>query len=667
MRPFCLEFSEPDSRYSGEPGSGCAPTPSTEALVFPELHGNPAETGTFEDVSLLGMPEPRGIAWKRPGRKATIAMSCAERPATTDSAVRHAACQFLLGSVLVALSGCSESVLEYTKFGSWSQSPKEPVVFSGSPSRDAAAHGASLDVLTEHDWKVLEKIAPKPIWERLAEARRMFLDQGKTTAPPREARPDPLGDAMKLALDVPATRLPDGQIQMYYPLRHYGGVGVVTAAQGGTDRRTVTLAPANLAPLLAIVTAQLAGKGTVAALPEENTLVITCAPEMQQSVLTLLAGIDVPPRQVEITAKIFEVKHDFDFQIGAETLLQHMGSSNTTSAMGTFNPVDFLSSIGTASGFQGGVLRLLQVFEKSGITIDTTLQMLADTELIKMVASPRMTVTAGRTGYVLAGQELPIQDARIANEQIITEKTTYKPVGVQLYITPQVIGPETVKLHVVTAVSAVAGFSELSSMTQTEAGQGLLNPVLDSREAETFVTVDNESTLVIGGLRMIRTITRERKMPGLGDIPLVEWFFKSHRSQNHVSDLYFFLTPHVIRSNRPPSPRPAPVLLPRLMPEPLAQPDLPALPPQPLPPAPATPPSAAPATPPAPAPPQPAAHPAATAATPPAQPTQPPPATPAPPPAPAAPPATATPPPAPATPPAPTTPPQAAAAPPANG
>ncbi|MGB2823721.1 MAG: hypothetical protein WBF17_22255, partial [Phycisphaerae bacterium] len=446
--------------------------------------------------------------------------------------------------------GCTETIEQYARFGGWSRSPKEPMVFSGEPSRDASAYGASKDVLSESDWETLERIAPRPIWEQLAKIRQTFMGKSEAAPAPEERKPDPLGDGLKLALDVPTTRLPDGRSQMYYRLRHYGGVGVTSAREGGTERRKITLTAANLAPLLAIVTAQLGDKGTVAALPEENTLVITCDPAVQQSVLTLLAGIDVPPHQVEISARIFEVSHDFDFQVGAETLLRHLSSSSEQSAAGTFNPVDFLAAA-TASDFQGGVIKLLQIFEKAGVRLEATIRILADSGLVKVVAAPRMTVTVGRTAYMLAGQEIPIQSARYQGDQILTEKTTYKPIGVQLYITPQVVGPASVKLHVVTVVSAISGFTRMSTMDQQEAARAVVNPVLDSREAETFVTVDSESTLVIGGLRMIRTVTRERKMPGFGDLPLLEWFFKSHRSQNHLTDLYFFVTPRLIKTNRP--------------------------------------------------------------------------------------------------------------------
>ncbi len=452
------------------------------------------------------------------------------------------------GAAMLIVGGCSDEVRRYTHFGAWSNSTHDPAVFSGSPSRDTAALGASADVLSDRDWQVLEKIAPKPIWERLATVREMFCGTDATTQPSPSSGPAPEEIARKLDRDVPVTILPDGRVQMFYRLRHYGGVNVTSARDGGTDRRKVTVTPNNLASLVALVKQQLAGQGVVVALPNTNSLVITCAPEAKASVLGLLAGVDVAPRQVEVTAKAFEVRHDFDFQVGARTLLEHMSGSGSQGVASAFDTQGFLDAVAAGTDFQGGILRILQVFEGAGLKLDMTLQMMVDTGLVKMVAAPRMTVTAGKTGYMLAGQELPIQSARYVSDQVLTDKTTYKPVGVQLYITPQIIGPESIKLHVVTIASAVSGFQSTGDLAEAQGKGALLNPVIDSREAETFVTVPNESTLVIGGLRMVRTISRERKTPGLGDLTGLGWFFKSHRSQNHVSDLYFFVTPRLIKT-----------------------------------------------------------------------------------------------------------------------
>src|SRR4030095_3146290 len=105
--------------------------------------------------------------------------------------------------------------------------------------------------------------------------------------------------------------------------------------------------------------------------PAENTLVITCAKEQKDTIVNLLAGLDVPPRQVEITAKIFEVSHDFDFQQGSELVLSRLASDASQQLASTFSAKRFLDSAttGGANGapVQGSVLKLMQVFADAGI------------------------------------------------------------------------------------------------------------------------------------------------------------------------------------------------------------------------------------------------------------------------------------------------------------
>jgi type II secretory pathway component GspD/PulD (secretin) len=147
---------------------------------------------------------------------------------------------------------------------------------------------------------------------------------------------------------------------------------------------------------------------------------------------------------------------------------------------------------------------------------------------------------------MMAGQELPIREGRIPNDKFITEKISYKPVGVQLHITPQSIGEGSVKLHILTVVSAISGFAPLPNMKENAYNDRLMNPVLDSRQAETRVEVPHGSTLAFGGLRMARQVGREEKIPVIGDAPLVGNLFKSRRKQKMMSDLYFFVTPQLV-------------------------------------------------------------------------------------------------------------------------
>ena len=357
-------------------------------------------------------------------------------------------------------------------------------------------------------------------------------------------RPTPAIDESTLPVKV--FPLPDGRVRMIWVLRSYGGATVASTRDPQTSRRAVTLGAADLTSLVSALTQQLGTLGTVTPMPRQNTLVITCARAMKPSVLELLNDLDVPQPQVEITAKIFEVSRDFDFQQGTNLLVNRLAETSSQSVASSFSARRFLDAVGGTVPAQGSALRLMRTFADAGVSLDVTFQLLAEAGMINVVSSPRMTVAVGQTGYMLAGQELPIQSANIVNN-VLQTATQYKPVGVQLYITPQAVGDHRVKLHTISIVSSVSGFAALPSMDgQGSLNKALLNPIIDSREAETAVTIDDGSTLVISGLQATRTATRENKTPGLGDVPGLGWLFKNHRSQQQQTDLYFFVTPKLL-------------------------------------------------------------------------------------------------------------------------
>jgi type II secretory pathway component GspD/PulD (secretin) len=441
-----------------------------------------------------------------------------------------------------------------------------PVVISGKPARDSRALLQADEQLSEADWKVLEKLGPRPIWEQVDNrSKRSRAEVAPTVAEPGTAVAsiNELGRAGMIPPHGPTTRplieaelpvqvipLADNKVRMIWTLRAYGGTTVASPRNGGTTRRDVTLTPPDLTPLVTVVTQHVGQGGTVTPLPRENTLVITCGQDLKQSTLDLLNRLDVAPKQVEITARIFEVSQDFDFQQGANLLLNRLASDGTQSALSTFSAKRFAEAAAAGTGpANGSVLRLMQTFGDAGISVDVTFQLLQETGLIKVVSSPRMTVAVGQTGYMLAGQEIPIQSANLVSN-VVQTTTTYKPVGVQLYITPQAISNNTVKLHTISIVSAVNGFTPLPTLnggTSAAADLGsFVNPIIDSREAETQVTINDGDTLVISGLRMVRSTSREEKIPGLGEVPGLGWLFKNHRTQQQMTDLYFFVTPALL-------------------------------------------------------------------------------------------------------------------------
>jgi type II secretory pathway component GspD/PulD (secretin) len=479
-----------------------------------------------------------------------------------ETAVRLALAGVLAAGAVAGGAGCASQKKPAAAAHTVARQEGEinpPLVISNNAKHDTAVSEEADERLTESDWKELEKLGPRPIWEQLSAKKKRkcatsrpyasVIGPGASTQPaatqPTGATTRPMANYTESELPVEIVELPDGKLRMVYVLQSFGGTNVDYDKNGGTTRRNLKVTNSDLTPLVAVITPALGAGGTVVPLPKENTLVITCAKEMKTSVLDLLATLDQPPRQVQITAKIFEVSRDFDFQQGSNLLLNRLASDGTQSAISNFSAKRFLDAVGSTTPANGSVLRLMQAFSDAGVSVDLSFQLLADAGMINVVSSPRMTVAVGQTGYMLAGQELPIQSANIVNN-VLQTTTSYKPVGVQLYVTPQAVGPNRVKLHTISIVSSVSGFSPLPTLEGHQNPRTLINPIIDSREAETAVTVDDGSTLVISGLRMIRTTSREEKVPGLGEMPILGWLFKNHRTQQQQTDLYFFLTPTLL-------------------------------------------------------------------------------------------------------------------------
>ena len=457
----------------------------------------------------------------------------------------------LLALSLVNLCGCanknSTPAITAHQIGDFNP----PVIVSAHPQQDSAAYKAANEKLSETDWQQLEKLGPRPIWEQI-EAKHEQENSQISAAQETEHFPKPATmpttqpEPAEADLPVQRVDLPGNKVRLVWTLRNFGGPTVKSSRDATTARRSVELAPPDLAPLVSVVSQTIGKEGAVTPLPRENSLVVTCDKTLRTPVEELLDELDHPPRQVEIAAKIFEVSHDFDFQQGTELVLNRLANDGSQSLVSTFSAKRFLDAMKTMkpAPVQGSVLSLLKVFQEAGISIDVSVQLLSDAGLIQVVSQPRITVAVGQTGYMLAGQEVPIQSSTVVNNAL-TLGTSYKPVGVQLYVTPEAAGPMQVKLHTISIVSAVSGFSPVGSLEGGSVAP-LLNPVIESREAETAVNVCGGSTLVISGLRMIRTITREEKVPGLGDIPLLGWLFKNHRTQQQQTDLYFFITPTIL-------------------------------------------------------------------------------------------------------------------------
>jgi type II secretory pathway component GspD/PulD (secretin) len=113
-------------------------------------------------------------------------------------------------------------------------------------------------------------------------------------------------------------------------------------------------------------------------------------------------------------------------------------------------------------------------------------------------------------------------------------------VGVKLSVTPLTGGNDEITVRIA---------PEVSNITELDLQSGL--PVLSTRSADTTVRVQDGETIAIGGLTLNKEQSTNRKIPILGDLPLVGGLFRS-RSRNIVqTELVVFVTPRILPPSVP--------------------------------------------------------------------------------------------------------------------
>ncbi len=161
---------------------------------------------------------------------------------------------------------------------------------------------------------------------------------------------------------------------------------------------------------------------------------------------------------------------------------------------------------------------------------------LAQNGFISILAEPNLTAMSGETASFLAGGEFPIVVPQ--GNQVVTIE--FKPFGVALAFTPVVLNNGRISLRVRPEVS------QLSTQGQVQIN-GFTIPALSTRRAETTVELGSGQSFAIGGLLQNNITDTLRKLPGLGDVPVLGPLFRSDQFARNDSELVIFVTPYLVR------------------------------------------------------------------------------------------------------------------------
>ena len=126
-------------------------------------------------------------------------------------------------------------------------------------------------------------------------------------------------------------------------------------------------------------------------------------------------------------------------------------------------------------------------------------------------------------------------------------KVSYEEVGTKLYVVPRVVGTDTVALSIDVEASQRTG--EEPIVVNTLTAEEVTVPVLSLRTARTTVYLQPGQAVILGGLITERSVDRVRKVPILGDIPLLQVLFRSKFTSKEQTNVLFFIRPRILQGS----------------------------------------------------------------------------------------------------------------------
>jgi len=260
---------------------------------------------------------------------------------------------------------------------------------------------------------------------------------------------------------------------------------------------------------------------------ETRSVIVIADEETNLQISELIKELDKPKSQVLIKVAFIELTHNNNSDMGIDAIFNGSiggGEGNTLTAGSAFN-----------LGGSGGLVQLNYD--------DVSLEMnaLEEEGRIEILSRPSILTRNNREALISVGSLVPFMQVGSVNSVtgVPIPQYEYEPIGISLRVTPYITPHGLVELSL---------FPEISETTaeKIEVSEGLNLPVFATRSAQTVVVTPNGKTVIIGGLMQDNKVVTERKVPFLGDIPILGSLFKHKELKDTKTELLIFLTPFIV-------------------------------------------------------------------------------------------------------------------------
>lgn len=263
--------------------------------------------------------------------------------------------------------------------------------------------------------------------------------------------------------------------------------------------------------------------------PLDNTIMVRAMPQDLEQIKVLLRQIDIPPRQVLIDARIYEVDLTGALSGGVQSYLDQKDSGSIGRTLAASAGSSGLGlSIGALVGRSHELLGVLSASETTSKT--------------KLISSPSIIATDSIPATMNVGQNVPVLTSQavggvqVAGSSLFTNTVSYVNSGVTLSITARVNSSGVVTMVINQQVSS----------PQPPSTGSIQSDSFQQRAFNTQVTVQDGDTIAIGGFIQETYGESSAGIPLLHRIPILGAAFGAKSVNKARTELVVFLTPRVI-------------------------------------------------------------------------------------------------------------------------
>ncbi|MBM4005619.1 MAG: hypothetical protein FJ295_20410 [Planctomycetes bacterium] len=253
------------------------------------------------------------------------------------------------------------------------------------------------------------------------------------------------------------------------------------------------------------------------------------------------AGILTQTQQTVIAASN---QPGFDFNstrpLGNSGSAQSLSTSNSVGGQGLSN---FDLGRGSAElGFGGLVL------SASSQNLSVLMRALRENRRLEVLSRPQVLTLDNQPAFIQVGQRVPRIVGSIVNQAGQQNNVALENVGLILGVTPRISPDGNVVMEIDAEKSELGTETEGIPVSVSTNGTVIRSPRINTTTAQATVSAASGETIILGGLITKSTRNLQRKVPYLGDVPLLGNLFRYDSQAQRRTELLIILTPHVVRT-----------------------------------------------------------------------------------------------------------------------